>query len=107
MPYQVLFLEGSVKDIESIYQYIRKSGNKQAAKNMFQTIREACQSLSENPQRGSTPKEISQLGQFEYRQIIIKNYRIIYQVSKPNVYIYGIIHGNRNVETVLRQRLLI
>ena len=107
MSYTVLLLEEAVKNIEAIYRYIRKSGNKKAAKDMITTIREACDSLSENPERGHIPDELSQIGQFEYRQIIAKKYHIIYQLDKPNIFIFGIIHGNRNIGEVLRQRILL
>ena len=107
MPYTVILLEEAIRDIEAIYRYIRKSGNKKAAKDMVQNIRKACNSLSENPERGHIPHELSKIDQFEYRQIVVKNYRIIYQVAKPNVFIFGIIHGSRNIEEVLRQRILL
>ena len=107
MSYTVLLLEEAVKDIEAIYRYIRKSGNKKAAKDMVINIRKTCDSLSENPERGLIPDELSQIGQFEYRQIIVKKYRIIYQLAKPNIFIFGIIHGNRNIGEVLRQRMLL
>jgi len=107
MPYSVLFLEGAVKDVEAIYSYIRKSGNKQAAKDMVSSIRKACDSLSDNPERGHIPLELSKIDQFDYRQIVVKKYRIIYQTAKPNVFIFGIIHGNRNVGEILKQRLLL
>ncbi len=106
MSYSVLLLEDAIKDIEAIYRYIRKSGNKKAAKDMIMNIREACDSLSINPERGHIPDELSQIDQFEFRQIIIKKYRIIYQLTKPNIFIFGIIHGNRNIGEVLRQRML-
>jgi len=107
MSHQVLFLEDAIRDIEAIYQYIRKSGNKNAAKDMIEHIREACDSLSKNPERGHIPAELSQIGQFEYRQIIQKKYRIIYQLTKPNIFIYGIIHGSRNIREVLIRRMQI
>ncbi len=107
MPYTVLLLEEAVKDIEAIYRYSRKSGNKKAAKDLVINIRKACESLTENPERGHIPDELSQIGQFEYRQIIVKKYRIIYQLAKPNIFIFGIIHGNRNIGEVLRQRMLL
>jgi plasmid stabilization system protein ParE len=106
MPYTVLLLEMAIKDLEAIYRYIRKSGNKNAAKDMVISIRKACDSLSENPERGHIPDELSQVGQFEYCQIIVKKYRIIYQIAKPNIFIFGIIHGNRDISEVLRQRIL-
>ena len=107
MSYTVLLLEDAVKDIEAIYRYIRKSGNKKAAKDMIINIRKACDSLSKNPERGHIPYELSPIGQFEYRQIIVKKYRIIYQLAKPNIFIFSIIHGNRNIGEVLKQRILI
>ena len=106
MLYTVLLLEAAIKDIEAIYRYIRKSGNKKAARDMIINIREACNSLSENPERGHIPDELSQIGQFEYRQIIVRKYRIIYQIARPNIFVFGIIHGNRNIGEVLRQRML-
>ncbi len=53
---------------------------------MVGNIRKACDSLSKNPERGHTPDELSLIGQFEYRQIIAKKYRIIYQLAKPNLF---------------------
>lgn len=106
MPYTVLLLEEAVQDIEAIYTHIKKSGNKHAAQNMVLNLRKACDSLSENPERGHIPPELSATPLFEYRQIIQNKFRIIYQVSKPNVFVFGIIHGARNVGEVLRQRLL-
>ena len=107
MPYTVLLLEEAIKDIETIYRYIRKFGTKKAAKDMVINIRKACDSLSENPERRHIPDELSQIGQFEYRQIIAKKYRIIYRLTKPNIFVFGIIHGNRNIGEVLRQRMLL
>ena len=107
MLYTVLLLEEAAKDIEAIYRYIRKSGNKKAAKDMITTIRKACDSLSENPERGHITDELSQIGQFEYRQIIAKKYRSIYQLARPNIFVFGIIHGNRNIGEVSRQRMLL
>ena len=107
MPDTVLFIEDAVKDIEAIYRYIRRSGNKRAAKEMINNLREACDSLSEHSERGHVPNELSQASQFEYRQIIVKKYRIIYQLAKPNIFIFGIVHGNRNIGEVLKQRMLL
>ena len=38
---------------------------------------------------------------------MVKKYRIIYQLAKPNIFFFGIIHGNRNIGEVLRQRMLL
>lgn len=106
MPYSVLLIEGAVQDIEVIYRHIRNAGNEKAAKDLLLNLRRACSSLSEHPERGHIPFELSRTSQFEYRQIIQNKFRIIYQVAKPNVFIFGIIHGARNIGEVLRHRML-
>lgn len=72
---------------------------------MVASLRKSCESLSENPERGHVPQELSKIGRFGYRQIVVEKYRIIYQVAAPNVFIFGIIHGSRAVGEVLRQRM--
>jgi toxin ParE1/3/4 len=74
---------------------------------MYQQLSKACDSLSQNPERGNVPSEIEGLSEMLCRQIVIKNYRIIYQVIGKVVIIHGIIDGNRNIREVMRQRLLI
>jgi plasmid stabilization system protein ParE len=106
MPYSVLLLEEAVQDIEAIYRHIRNTGNAKAARDLVSNLRRACGSLSEHPERGHIPPELSRASHFEYRQIIHNRFRVIYQVSKPNVFIFGIIHGARNIADVLKQRLL-
>jgi plasmid stabilization system protein ParE len=106
MPYAVLLLEEAVQDIEAIYRHIRNTGNAKAARDLVSNLRRACGSLSEHPERGHIPPELSRASHFEYRQNIQNKFRIIYQVAKPNVFVFAIIHGSRNIGEVLRHRLL-
>ncbi len=106
MHYTVFMLQGAEDDLEAIFRYILGSGNPGAAKDMIRIIRKACESLSQMPERGHVPPELARTDNYEYRQIIVKPYRIIYQVVESSVFIFGIIHGRRNVGEVLRQRLL-
>jgi toxin ParE1/3/4 len=98
-------LQEAEHDLEAIFRYILGSGNPGAAKDMIRLIRQACDSLCQMPERGHVPPELARADYYEYRQIIVKPYRIIYQVVESCVYIFGIIHGRRNVDEVLRQRL--
>jgi len=102
----VFMLQEAEFDLEAIFQYILDSGNPAAAKDMIRLIRNACDSLSQMPDRGHVPPELARTDNYEYRQIIVESYRTIYQVVESNVFIFGIIHGRRNVDEVLKQRLL-
>ena len=105
MRYAVFMLQEAEHDLEAIFRYILGSGNPGAAKDMIRLIRKACDSLSQMPERGHVPPELTRAENYEYLQIIVKPYRIIYQVVESCVFIFGIIHGRRNVDEVLRQRL--
>ena len=106
MPYKVFMLQEAEQGLEGIYGYILGSGNPGAANNMIRLIRQTCQSLCRMPERGHIPPELARADSYEYRQIIVKPYRIIYQVVETDVFIFGIIHGRHIVDEVLEQRLL-
>ena len=106
MRYAVFMLQEAEHDLEAIFRHLLGSGNPGAAKDMIRLIRQACESLSQMPERGHVPPELARADDYEYRQIIVKPYRIIYQIVESSVFIFGIIHGRRNVDEVLRQRLL-
>ena len=105
MHYMVFMLQEAEHDLEAIFRYILGTGNPGAAKDMISLIRKACESLSQMPEHGHVPPELARAENYEYRQIIVKPYRIVYQVVESCVFIFGIIHGHRNVGEVLSQRL--
>jgi toxin ParE1/3/4 len=105
MPHTVMLLENAGKDLMALYRYLNRAAGKTIAIKEIEFLEKACDSLSENPERGNVPRELERTGIFEYRQIIAKSYRIIYQIIENNVFIFGIIHGRRNVQEILRQRI--
>ena len=107
MPYTVMLLDNAGKDLEAMYRYLNQSAGKTKALKEIEILEKGVDSLSENPERGNVPRELERTGAFEYRQIISKSYQIIYQIIETNIFIFGIIHGRRNVQEILRQRLFI
>jgi len=105
MPYSVLLLEEAVQDIEAIYRHIRKSGSATAAKNMVFSLRQACATLSENPERGHMPLSFRE----PLASNTVKSSKIISGsfTRLPNqCFYFAVIHGARNIAEVLKQRLL-
>ena len=108
MAYNVMMLESARKDLESIFLYLQQSTSSgQVALKEIDRLESACNSLADNPERGTIPREIEKTGMFEYRQIISDPYRIIYQITEGNVFIFGIFHGRRSIQDVLKQRIII
>lgn len=107
MKYPVEFTSGSKQDLFKIYRYIKNAGRPKTAKRLSRQITELCTSLSENPERGHLPAELEGLSTLLCRQVVIKNYRVIYQIIGKVVIIHGIIDGRRSIREVMRQRVLI
>ena len=107
MSFAVEFTTGARRDLLKIYRYIKASGRPEAAKGLYDQLSKACDSLSQHPERGSVPSELEGISEMLCRQIVIKNYRIIYQVIGKVVIIHGIIDGRRNLRETMRQRILI
>lgn len=62
--------------------------------------------ISENPHRGSYPKELLSLGIREFHEIFFKPYRIVFRITENKVYILLIADGRRDMQKLLRRRLL-
>ncbi len=105
-PCGVVFSRGARQDFLKIYRYIKNAGRPETARRLSEQLTETCRSLSENPERGHVPEEIEGIGGLSCRQLVIKGYRIIYEMIGRTVVIHGIIDGRRNISEVMRQRLL-
>jgi toxin ParE1/3/4 len=105
--YNVMLLEPASKDLKAILRYLNHAVGNRIALKEIEALEAACDSLAENPECGSVPHELEKIRAFEYHQIISKSYRIIYQIIEDNVFVFAIIHGRRNIQDILRQRLFI
>lgn len=106
MAFTVLLTADAASDLENLYSYISKHDSPQKAKYVLDQIDKKFVSLSELPERGVYPNELLSLGIRAYREIFFKPYRIIYRVVDKIVYVYLIIDGRRDMQTLLQQRLL-
>ena len=104
--YEILLTEGAERDLESIYDYIAEFDCKANADHVLDRLLEVVESLAAFPQRGAYPKELIALGIRDYRQTAFKPYRAIYRVIGQKVYIYMIVDGRRDMQSLLARRLL-
>jgi addiction module RelE/StbE family toxin len=105
MKFDVEFTPGARQDLLKLYRYIKADGSPETAKRLCETLSQACDSLPRNPKRGQNPSELEEFSEMLCRQIVIKNYRIIYQIFGKMVIIHGIIDGRRNIWETMRQRV--
>ena len=106
MAFQVFLTDDAARDLEDLYDYIELRDVAGKADHVLEQIEKGFTSLSENPQRGTCPKELLAVGLREYREIFFKPYRIIYRVMAENVYVLVIADGRRDMQALLQRRLL-
>lgn len=58
------------------------------------------------PHAGAIPDEIAELGLTHYRQRLVGQIRIIYQITDQAVYIHLFVDSSRDFSTMLNQRLM-
>lgn len=104
--FEVLLTEGAEQDLEAIHDYIAKFDCLANANYVLDQLMKVVGTLSRFPERGNYPKELAALGIKEYRQIAFKPYRVIYRVMERQVFIYLIVDGRRDMQSVLARRLL-
>jgi toxin ParE1/3/4 len=104
--YEVLLTVGAEQDLESIYDYIAEFDSPASVSHVLDRLMKAVDGLSSLPERGSHPKELLALGIKDYRQAFFKPYRLIYRVDIQRVYVYLIVDGRRDMQSLLARRLL-
>jgi toxin ParE1/3/4 len=104
--FRVLLTDDAARDIESVYDYIIAHDSPTRADYVLDQIEHVLTTLSEFPHRGNYPKELLSLGIREYRETYFKPYRIIYRAIDDTVYVYLIVDGRRDMQTILARRLL-
>lgn len=80
--YKVMLLSRALKDLDGIYEYIAKSlSEPETALNLVDSIEEQILSLEYMPYRCPERRIGSYAGK-GYRQLIVKNYTVIYRVEE-------------------------
>ncbi|MDH5716472.1 MAG: type II toxin-antitoxin system RelE/ParE family toxin [Spirochaetia bacterium] len=104
--FNVLWSKIAERDLISIIEYILKD-NKSNAKKIYDSIKKASLELNSFPERGRIVPELEYFFIINYREIIIKSWRIIYRTEGNNVYILAVLDSRRNIEDILLKRLLV
>ena len=100
MAKKVVWTETACNDLENVAAYISLDSPFYAAA-WVRKVRDAARSLSRFPMRGRVVPEIDDR---HIREAVVQSYRILYRVEKSRVAILGIVHGARDLRTLLKER---
>jgi plasmid stabilization system protein ParE len=103
--FKVEWSQPASKDLLNIIEYVSQD-SLDAAIRIFKTIKSKCKTLNQSPERGKIVPELKENGIFNYRELIISPWRIIYGISDQKVFILAVIDSRRNIEDILIERFL-
>lgn len=106
MSVPVRLTEPALADLLAINDYYLLEVSDKVAAKIIDALELAVNSLADLNERGTVPKELLVLGIRQYRQLIVKPYRIIYQSMSDQVVVHAVLDGRRDIQTLLTQRLL-
>ena len=106
MSVPVRLTEPALADLLAINDYDLLQVSDRTAAKIIDSLESAVNRLADSNERGSVPKELLVLGVGQYRQLIVKPYRIIYQRMPDQLVIHAILDGRRDMQTLLTQRLI-
>lgn len=104
--YQVIITSEAEKDILDIYDYIAKKETLQSAEYVLDNLESLILSLDKSPERGHYPAELSIQGIKEFKEIIFKPYRAIYEIIGSKVIVHLCVDGRRDMKALLERRLI-
>ena len=104
--YDVRLTRGAEADMEALHAYVAEHRSAGEADALLDGLIGRIETLERFPERGSIPKELADLGVRDFRQILHPPYRLIYRVVEGTVYILVVADGRRDMQSLLRSRLL-
>ncbi len=106
MTLHAVFLTDDAKtDLQELYTFVANNDAPLKADQLLDKLEKLVDSLTQFPERGAVTKELRDLGIRDYREVYFKPYRVIYRVLGLNVYVYLIVDGRRDMQTLLLRRL--
>ena len=89
----VRWAEIAYSDLEQIAQYIARDSEYYAASFVAEML-DAARSLGEFAERG---RVVPELREPSIRELLVGNYRLVYEIRPEAVYVLGVIHGAREL----------
>ncbi len=103
--HKIIWMNSAIIDLNIIADYIVLDSSKIAIKTT-QKIKSATANLKKFPNHGKIVSELKKYGVYDFYEIVISPWRIIYKTSKTDIFIFAIIDSRRDFEDILFDRFI-
>ncbi|MEM7246645.1 MAG: type II toxin-antitoxin system RelE/ParE family toxin [Acidobacteriota bacterium] len=103
--YQVVWSDAAAADLEAIGVSIALD-SPAAAFDVLTKLEKRAASLKTSPQRGRRIPELEFFAVQAWRELVMRPYRLMYEISGDSVRVLGVFDGRRDLQDVLLERAL-
>jgi len=103
--FKVFWTHEATIDLQEIIEYISQD-RISSARSFYKAIKTKCSKLVANPQKHRIVPELSDVSIRNYREIIHTPYRIIYKLTKSEIFIIAVVDCRRDFESFIFNRLI-
>jgi len=104
--FRIIWAEAAVQDFESILEYIAFHDCYEAAATVHEKLLGRIDTLVHTPMRCRYVPELKEIGLTEYRELIVRPYRICFRIHGHDVVLVSILDGRRDLEQILMDRAM-
>jgi toxin ParE1/3/4 len=101
----VIIAASASEDMVAILEHSLERFGIHAARDLDHQLDAAIRSLDRFGTRRRIVPELRQAGIVDYREILVKPFRIIFRIEHSEVWVVAVLDGRRNVEEVLFERV--
>ena len=103
--YEVIWASVAENDLARIIEYIANDSPANALK-VLNKLREKAANLHHSPKRGRIIPELQECGIYQYRELIVTPWRLMYRAQEDKVYVLAVLDSRQNIEDILLKRVL-
>ena len=103
--FRVQWAEAAVRDLEELISYIA-ADSPLNAERILDKLEKRARTLESTPARGRVVPELAHFGIRNWRELIVKPYRIIYRIDEDTVNVFAVLDGRRDLQDLLLERLI-
>ena len=102
---EVIWASVAENDLAKIIEYIANDNPANASK-VLNKLKEKAANLHHSPKRGRIIPELQEYGIYQYRELIVDPWRLIYRAQEDKVYVLAVLDSRQNIEDILLKRVL-
>ncbi len=103
--YVVIWASVVENDLARIIEYIANDSLANALK-VLNKLKEKAANLHHSPKRGRIIPELQEYGIYQYRELIVAPWRLMYRAQEDKVYVLAVLDSRQNIEDILLKRIL-